>query len=90
MTIYQGGVEVYDEIRHKETYPKVGEKLNRPAIITLYNIKPKKDQTGVEKEINLRNLIEKGGGEHISYDKDTFTWTFKVLHFTRWGDGDDE
>jgi nuclear pore complex protein Nup98-Nup96 len=90
VTISKGSVEVYNEERHKDCYPKVGEKLNRPAIITLKNIKPKDGQTGTDKELKLRSIMEKGGGEHISYDKETFTWTFKVQHFTRWGEGDEE
>ena len=40
ITIVQGSVEVYDKERHGEAYPEVGQKLNRPATITLNNIKP--------------------------------------------------
>jgi hypothetical protein len=39
--IVKGSVEVYDDERHKNTKPIVGEKLNKPAVITLYNILPK-------------------------------------------------
>ena len=35
VTIEDGGVEVYDEKRHIP-YPRVGQKLNRPARITLF------------------------------------------------------
>jgi hypothetical protein len=44
VTIEHGGVEVYDEKRHVP-YPKVGEKLNRPARITLYQIEKPDDMT---------------------------------------------
>ena len=37
VTIEKGGVEVYDENRH-QPYPKVGEKLNKKAKITLFQI----------------------------------------------------
>ena len=36
------------------------------------------------------NLAKKGDSEHISYDHNDFTWVFKVQHFTKWGDDDDE
>lgn len=39
ITIEQNSAEVYDDDRHMK--PEVGQKLNRSAIIALYNIKPK-------------------------------------------------
>ena len=77
-------------MRHKDCYPEVGKKLNKPAIITLNGIKPRAGQSGVEKERKLQEKINQEGGEHISYDKETFVWTFKVNHFTRYGGGDDD
>jgi hypothetical protein len=44
ITIEEGGVEVYDETRHRP-YPKRGEKLNKPAKITLFNIELPNDMT---------------------------------------------
>lgn len=46
-------VEVYDQERHKSIYPPVGEKLNRPAIITYYKVSPfeKQPNTPVERKI---------------------------------------
>ncbi len=43
VTIEHMGVEVYDEQRHKP-YPRRGEKLNKPAIITLNNIEAPKNK----------------------------------------------
>ena len=32
---------MYDEIKHKDIYPKVGQKLNKPALVTFNNVDPK-------------------------------------------------
>ena len=40
ITITQGVCEVYDDERHSDDKPAVGKKLNKPAIITLKNMKP--------------------------------------------------
>jgi hypothetical protein len=38
-------VEVYDEKKMGSKYPRPGEKLNRPALITFFNVK---------KQVNLK------------------------------------
>ena len=88
VTIVAKYAEVYnDDEQHKNTKPKVGQKLNNPAIIKLNNIKPRKNQTSSAKEEILKTGIEKSGeAEHLSYDGDHFVWEFKVPHFTKWGD----
>lgn len=88
VTIKQGLAEVYDDERHGSSKPAVGSKLNKPAIITLMNIKPKAGQNTVDKENRLRKNIEMGDGEHIKYDGSV--WQFKVKHFTKYGDIDEE
>jgi hypothetical protein len=47
VTIELGGVEVYDDKRHVP-YPKVGQKLNRPARITLFQVQKPDDMTITE------------------------------------------
>jgi len=37
--------EVYDEKRMGSRYPKVGEKLNRPALISFFDVEIPKNQT---------------------------------------------
>lgn len=37
----------------------------------------------------IAGLVE-NDGEHISYDQNTFTWCFKVKHFTRYGAGGED
>lgn len=85
MTIEQESAEVYDDDRHKTTKPAVGLKLNKPAIITLQNIKPKPGQSAAEKEQNLRRMHESSGdSQHLYYDGQKQEWSFKVEHFTKW------
>ena len=58
VTIVPKNVEVYeDEGKHKDSKPEVGKKLNHQAVITLNNIKPKKNQTSSEKEESLKTQI---------------------------------
>jgi len=78
ITIKRGSVEVYDETRHGLNYPAVGQKLNRPATIILNNIRPKRGQSGSEKEEQLRRCLKERGAEHLSYDEQRGTWEFKV------------
>lgn len=57
------------------------------------NLKPsyKKNQTLIEKERKLKEILEKKGATFISYDpKNNFKWEFRVEHFTKWGDDTDE
>lgn len=85
MTIEQESAEVYDDERHKMTKPSVGLKLNKPAIITLRNIKPKAGQGATEKEQSLRRTLEAcGDSQHLYYDAQKQEWSFKVDHFTKW------
>ena len=93
ITISKGNVEVYDDNRHKNTKPARGQKLNKPAIIVINNVKPKRGVDPAKKEQSLRAQLEQvpeDGAQFLSYDQQTFEWTFKVLHFTKWGDEDSE
>mmetsp|Transcript_24608 Transcript_24608/g.29686 ORF Transcript_24608/g.29686 Transcript_24608/m.29686 type:complete len:1099 (+) Transcript_24608:250-3546(+) len=89
-------VFVYDDVQD-DSKPSVGEKLNRPAVITLENIHPKVGP-GAAKEVvekftkKLKNASSKMGAEHLGYDGTNGIWTFKVQHFSRYGffDSDDD
>jgi len=53
VTIGQTEVEVYDEDRYKKEgsdYPRVGEKLNRSALVTFYAVDPRKDTVEKKRE----------------------------------------
>jgi hypothetical protein len=54
------------------------QRLNRPAFVTLYNIKPRKNPGKVE--IDLRIKCEENGTEFIKYDQLTHQFTFKIQH----------
>lgn len=82
VTIIARSVEIYENPREGEVKPISGQKLNKAAIITLYGMTPKnKGKDLVEYELQLRKMIEKNGGEFVSYDQSRFIWTFKVPGF---------
>ncbi|CAK9866010.1 unnamed protein product [Sphagnum jensenii] len=82
--------------------PPVGQGLNKPAQVTLLNVKCVDKKTGqhysdgpeVEKfEKRLKNKTEKQGAEFISYSALKGEWKFQVQHFSRFGldvDSDEE
>mmetsp|Transcript_38776 Transcript_38776/g.28667 ORF Transcript_38776/g.28667 Transcript_38776/m.28667 type:complete len:140 (+) Transcript_38776:481-900(+) len=89
VTIEKQFVEVYQDSRHRK--PRVGEKLNKQAVITLRQVKCRAGEDPLKKEDKLRQVIEKSNGQHISYDAVKEEWKFKVEHFTRYGlDEEDE
>ncbi|KAL9662273.1 hypothetical protein QQ045_027106 [Rhodiola kirilowii] len=80
-------VSVYME---ESTKPRIGQGLNKPAEITLLNIKAVNKRTGLEytdgeKVYKLKEmLIQKAndnGAEFISYDPFAGEWKFSVPHF---------
>lgn len=79
-------VAVYDE-EDEQNKPEVGEKLNRPAIVILYNISPTNDVAKFTKK--LERVTKKMDAEFISFDPDEAVWTFRTKHFSRYGLGDD-
>ena len=79
-------VAVYDD-EDLQNKPEVGEKLNRPAIVTLYNITPTNDIAKFTKK--LERVTKKMDAEFISYDPNEEVWCFRTKHFSRYGLGDD-
>jgi nuclear pore complex protein Nup98-Nup96 len=71
INIEEKNLEVYDDERHVDK-PAVGQKLNKPAIITLKNIKCKDNQTIQRKEDLLKKRLIKDDAEHLSYDGSTW------------------
>ncbi|KAI5075360.1 hypothetical protein GOP47_0009436 [Adiantum capillus-veneris] len=74
--------------------PPPGVGLNKPAEITLLNVKYIDKKSGqhlsegpeVEKfEKKLKKKTEEQGAEFISYDAVKGEWTFRVLHFSKYG-----
>ena len=83
--IKRDGVEVYPEDMFNEKNKHArGTKLNKSAIITLYNTYPKSTRLGINFEKQLQLICEKQDAQHISYDELSGTWVFKVFHFTKY------
>jgi nuclear pore complex protein Nup98-Nup96 len=87
-------VSVYDEAESKGEKPQRGSKLNRPAVITMYDVFPKDGPRSSEeaKDKMLRKIeksTKKMGAELLSYDAENGVWTFRVGHFSRYGLDDD-
>uniref|UniRef100_A0A6A7FXC8 Nuclear pore complex protein Nup98-Nup96 n=2 Tax=Hirondellea gigas TaxID=1518452 RepID=A0A6A7FXC8_9CRUS len=94
-------LEVYPDAATK---PKVGEALNKPAVITLDAVWPIdkssrdviKDNSRLEAMGWPRYLEKKClnmGAKFLEYRPDTGSWVFKVNHFSKYGlqdDNDDE
>jgi len=80
------------------TKPPEGTKLNRPAIITLFNIFPKGGKKSTEQQkAKFTKKVESStratGAQLITYDPEEGIWSFRVSHFSRYGlleDSDDD
>ena len=87
-------VEVYHKEEEMDYKPVVGTKLNRPAILTLHNVYPKKGAgaTIAEKEKFERKIAKQTKGMNASlvlYDSDIGVWKLRVEHFSRYALDDD-
>ncbi|GBG75208.1 hypothetical protein CBR_g19844 [Chara braunii] len=75
--------------------PAVGKGLNKPAEVTLLNVKCIDKKSGqvlqgpdVEKfERKLKRKTEQQGAEFVKYDASKGEWVFRVEHFSRYGLG---
>ena len=91
-------VAVYDAEEENGTKPPLGSKLNRPAVITMYDVFPKDGGADASEEARskfekrISKSTKKMGAELISYNAETGVWKFRVLHFSRYNldDSDDE
>jgi hypothetical protein len=95
VVIESKNVSVYDEAESKGQKPQQGSKLNRPAVITMYDVFPKDGaESSVEAKEKLKRKIEKSttkmGADLISFEPESGVWTFRVAHFSRYGLGDDD
>lgn len=61
--------------------PPKGEKLNKPAIVTMFNVKPKGNETNRLLVKRLKSYCYKEKLEHVNYDSASFEWEFKVDEF---------
>eukprot|EP01114_Cavostelium_apophysatum_P010587 TRINITY_DN2449_c0_g1_i4.p1 TRINITY_DN2449_c0_g1~~TRINITY_DN2449_c0_g1_i4.p1 ORF type:complete len:1866 (-),score=435.79 TRINITY_DN2449_c0_g1_i4:22-5619(-) len=90
-------VEIYPE---NSSVPKAaeGEGLNRPAVVTLFQVWPldvktralKKDKESLDKyERKVKKTTEASGARLVVYDKTTGEWVFQVQHFSKYGIADE-
>ncbi|KAG2388369.1 hypothetical protein C9374_000533 [Naegleria lovaniensis] len=86
--IEKNHVDVYSEHVYTEgEKPPVGTELNKPTIITLFDVHPKNnDYKSFERR--LRKVCENNGSKFLSYSSGQ--WTFSVEHFTKYGLGEEE
>ncbi len=83
-----GWVEV--SVHDKEGEPKysIGEKLNKRALVTLYDYFPRKEWSQEKKMAfgrSLKAFNEKSGATFCNYDEERGQWQFFVNHFSKWG-----
>lgn len=89
-------VAVYTLDEEEGKKPPVGSKLNRPAILTFYNVFPKKGGASATQEDRdkfarkVEKTTAKIGADLISYDRNIGEWKIRVQHFSRYGLDDDD
>jgi hypothetical protein len=94
--IEQSAASMYMKDEEENKKPPVGSKLNRPAILTLYNVFPKNgganaDQATKDKFASkVEKSTKKMGAAFISYDSDSGEWKMRVQHFSKYGLADDD
>lgn len=73
-------VEIYDD--QTVDYPQKGDKLNRPAEVTLLKMqKPQKYASVQEWETSYKENIERNGGSYLGYNVEKREISFKVPGF---------
>jgi nuclear pore complex protein Nup98-Nup96 len=94
--IEERAASMYMLDEEEDCKPPVGSKLNRPAILTWYNIFPKEGGADADEETKNRfaKRVEKQtgkmGAELISLIPSKGIWKIRVQHFSRYGLGDEE
>jgi hypothetical protein len=89
-------VAVYTLDEEEGKKPPVGSKLNRPAILTFYNVFPKKGGASATQEDRdkfarkVEKTTSKIGADLISYDRNIGEWKIRVQHFSRYAIDDDD
>ena len=78
VTIEKGMVSLF---KSNNTYTPVGKGLNKPAIITLFDCKPKKPVPYDEFVKVLRALCETNKAKFIDWNKKTGEWKYSVENF---------
>eukprot|EP00252_Welwitschia_mirabilis_P018640 TRINITY_DN4144_c0_g1_i1.p1 TRINITY_DN4144_c0_g1~~TRINITY_DN4144_c0_g1_i1.p1 ORF type:complete len:1049 (-),score=219.23 TRINITY_DN4144_c0_g1_i1:149-3295(-) len=83
--IVEFGCSAVTVYRDEEWKPPIGDGLNKPAEVTLL-VDRRYSCKGFEKlKEKLRRTNEKQGAEFVSFDENSFEWSFTVPHFSRFG-----
>ena len=98
IVISQNDVSVYTRDEEEGRKPPIGSKLNRPAVITFFNVFPKNGGADADEESKtkfakkIERSTAKMEADLISYDQDHGIWKIRVHHFSRYGldDSDEE
>lgn len=94
--IQHGDISVYALAEEAGNKPVEGSKLNRPAILTYYNMYPKSGPSATPEDFDkferkLERSARKSGAQFLSYDKSAGEWKIRVQHFSRYAvDLDDD
>ena len=78
VNITYGGIDVYPE---SVKPPPLGQKLNKPAFLQFFNLKPPHDMDTELFIERLKGNCHKINAEHIHYINDTNEWKIKVPGF---------
>ena len=78
ISIEHGLVTVYAEQAKQGTVPKIGEALNRPAVVTMLNVFPDAGRDAKEFQRELEKHATHCGADLISCDSKSGVWKFRV------------
>ena len=91
--ILQDQAEVYpDDVYNEKNKPKVGKELNKPAVISFFNINIKRSSNYEKIYKKMLKLAEEQGFEMLEFNPEERLYKIKVQHFTKYNfaDSDDE
>jgi nuclear pore complex protein Nup98-Nup96 len=88
-------VAVYQIEEDEGTKPPVGTRLNRPAVITFFEVFPKDNAKATSTELEkfasrLEKQCSKMGAVFLAYERANGTWKIRVAHFSRYALIDDD
>jgi len=61
--------------------PRIGEGLNKPALVVLYNCRPRRNVSPEAYREKIKAICKKNGSEFLDWNDNTFEWSFRVKHF---------
>ena len=74
-------IQVYNEEEKNDTKPAVGTKLNRPALLTMYDIFPREGAKPAKFAEKIKSSTAKMGADFVDFNQDSGVWVLRVKHF---------